>query len=452
MSTRICLGVWALLLTAVFPAVLSAGVLLQEPESSDRTVQVSVSVTTTGSVFTAGSASKSQKHPLTANARFRFRERRLPPGGRDASALRAIREFETAQVTTSISGRETQTVLPSGNRIAVASGDITGVHSYCPTAMLSRETMDLLELPGEPLVLTALLPSEEVETGGKWKASDWAVQMLASVDAVQKQEMNCELASLKGYEATVSFTGSVLGQRYGANTDVQITGQLTFDTKQKLITSANVTYTIKANIGTVSPGIDAKVESVVTRELAANPGKLTDALVEATPISPPAGAESLAFDAEPWKVQMVHDRSWHLFQAVLEGTSQVVIFRLMENGSLLCQCNVARIPSAAPGKTAPLDQFEADIQTSLGKRFKAMRKREQIPSEDGRIIHRVIAEGQTSLLKDKEAVEVPMQWNYYIVTAPTGEQLSFVFAIEPQLAEQLADRDLQMVQSVRFVK
>jgi hypothetical protein len=81
-----------------------------------------------------------------------------------------------------------------------------------------------------------------------------------------------------------------------------------------------------------------------------------------------------------------------------------------------------------------------------------MRKREQIPSEDGRIIHRVIAEGQNSLVKDKEAVEVPMQWNYYIVTAPTGEQLSFVFAIEPQLVEQLADRDLELVQSVRFVK
>lgn len=440
------------LLTAAFPGVLSASVLLQEPESSDRTVQTSVSVTTTGSVFTAGSASKSQKHPLTANARFRFRERRLPPGGRDANALRAIREFETAQVSTSVSGRETQTVLPASHRIAVASGDVTGVHCYCPTAKLSRETMDLLDLPGEPLALTGLLSGDSLEAGAKWKASDWAVQMLATVEAVQKQEMNCELVSVQGDVATVSFKGSVLGQRYGANTDVQISGELTFDTRQKLINSARVTYAIKANIGTVSPGIDAQVESIVTREVSPSKGKLTDALVEATPISPPTGAELLAFDAEPWKVQLVHDRSWHLFQAVLEGTSQVVIFRLMENGSLLSQCNVARIPSAAPGKTAPLDQFEADIQTSLGKRFKAMRKREEIPSEDGRIIHRVIAEGQTSLLKDKEAVEVPMQWNYYIVTAPTGEQLSFVFAIEPQLVEQLADRDLLMVQSVRFVK
>lgn len=452
MSTRISLSVWTLLAVALFPAVLPAAVQLQEPESSERTVQVSVSVTTTGSVFTAGSATKSQKHPLTANARYRFRERRLPPGGRDAAALRAIREFETAQLTNSISGRDTQIILPASQRIAVSAGDLTGVHSYCPTAMMSRETLDLLELPGDPLALTALLPSGEVEAGAKWKPNDWAVQMLASVDAVQKQEMNCELVSVKGSNATISFTGSVLGQRYGANTDVQLSGELTFQIEQKLISSARVNYTVKANIGTVSPGIDAKVESVVTRELASAPGKLTNALIEATPISPPAGTESLVFDAEPWKVQMVHSRSWHLFQAVLEGNSQVVIFRLMESGSLLCQCNVARIPSAAPGKTAPLDQFEADIQTSLGKRFKAMRKREQIPAEDGRIIHRVIAEGQNSLVKDKEAVEVPMQWNYYIVTAPTGEQLSFVFAIEPQLVEQLADRDLELVQSVRFVK
>lgn len=452
MSTWIRVGAWAVLVAAAWPAALCAGVTLQEPESSDRTVQVSVSVTTTGAVFTAGSASKSQKHPLSANARFRFRERRLPPGGRDANALRAIREFEVAQVTTSISDRETQTALPAGHRVFVASGELTGVRSYCPTSMLSRDEADLLELPGEPLALAALLPTEEVEAGAKWKSSDWAVQMLATVEAVQKQEMNCELVSLTGDVASISFIGSVLGQRYGANTDVQITGTMTFDTKQKLITAAQVTYVVKANIGTVTPGIDAKVESVVTRALSSTPGKLTDAIVEATPISPPTGAESLVFDAEPWKVQMVHDRSWHLFQAVFEGTSQVVIFRLMENGSLLCQCNVARIPSAAPGKTASLDQFEADIEASLGKRFKAMRKREQIPSDDGRIIHRVIAEGQTTLLKEKESVEVPMQWNYYIITAPTGEQLSFVFAIEPQLVEQLADRDLQLVKSVRFVK
>ncbi len=436
----------------VGPSFTEAATTLHEPEGPERTVQVSVTVTTTGSVFTAGGKEKSQKHPIEAEARFRFRERRLPSGGRDANALRAAREFEIAQLETTISGRQTEQSLPEANRVVVSSGAETGVWVYCPSGMLSRESMDLLELPGEPLALQALLPTEAVEVGAKWSPQPWAIQMLATVEAVQKSAMTCELTSLNADIASIQIDGSVLGQRYGANTDVKVSGQLTFDTKAQLITTAKLTYTMKANIGTVSPGIDARVESIVTRQVTPTPGKLTDALLATLPISPPSGAEMLAFDAAPWKVQLLHDRGWHLFQAVLEGNSQVVIFRLMENGSLICQSNVAKLPTAAPGKHASIDQFESDIQTSLGKRFKSLKPREQMPAEDGRIIYRVVAEGQTTLAGDKGAVEVPMQWHYYLLAAPSGQQLSFVFAIEPPLVEQLKDRDLEMVQSVRFTR
>ncbi len=431
---------------------IEAATTLHEPEGPERTVQTSVSVTTTGSVFTAGGKEKSQKHPIVADARFRFRERRLPSGGRDAQALRATREFEIAQLETTISGRKTGQALPESNRVVVSSGADTGVWVYCPTGMLSRESMDLLELPGEPLALQALLPTEAVDVGAKWSPQPWAIQMLATVEAVQKSAMTCELTSLKADIATIQIDGSVLGQRYGANTDVKVAGLLTFDTKAQLITTAKLVYTIKANIGTVSPGIDARVETVVTRQVSPTPGQLTDALLATLPISPPSGAEMLTFDAAPWKVQLLHDRGWHLFQAVLEGNSQVVIFRLMESGSLICQSNVARLPTAAPGKHASIDQFEADIQTSLGKRFKSLKPREKLPADDGRIIYRVVAEGQTTIASEKGTTEVPMQWNYYLLAAPNGQQLSFVFAIELQLVEQLKDRDLEMVQSVRFTR
>ena len=435
-----------------WPVSTHAATTLREPEGSERVVQASVSVTTSGSVFTSGGKEKSQKLPIEAKAKFRFRERRLPSGGRDAASLRAVREFEVASLDTTISGRESKQELPEGNRLIVASGAETGVWVYCPGSMLSRETMDLLELPGEPLALQALLPASEVEVGDKWAPNAWAVQMLATVEAVQKSEMNCELTSLKGNTATIAIEGSVLGQRYGANTEVKVSGELTYDIKAQLIASAKLAYQMKANIGTVSPGIDARVDTVVTRQVVPTQGKLTDKLVEDLPVSPPRGAEMLTFDAAPWKAQLLHERRWHLFQAVLEGTSQVVIFRLMEDGSLICQCNVTQIPKAAPGQHASLEQFESDIKTSLGQRFKAMQPYEKIPDDNGQTIYRFIAEGQTTLASGKEAIEVPMQWHYYLLAAPNGQQLSFVFAIEPKLVEQLAERDLEMVRSVRFVK
>ena len=436
----------------LWPLDAIAAITLHEPDGSDRVVQVSVSVTTTGSVFTAGGMEKIQKLPIEAQARFLFRERRLPSGGRDAHSLRAAREFEIAELQTTISGLQSQQSLPENNKLIVSSGATTGVWVYCPTGMLSRETMDLLELPGEPLALQALLPLEAVEIGGKWSPNSWAIQMLATVEAVQKSEMSCVLTSVKENMATIELEGNVLGQRYGANTDVKIAGQMTFDLKTELIVSAKLTYNIKANIGTVSPGIDARVETVVTRKITPTPGVLTDALLETLPISPPRGVEMLAFDADPWKVQLLHDRNWHLFQAVFEGSSPAVIFRLMENGSLICQSNVEKLPTAPAGQHTLLDQFEEDIKNRLGKRFKSLQPREKIPSDNGQIIYRVVAEGQTTLAGEKGAVDVPMQWNYYLLAAPSGQQLSFVFAIEPQLVEQLQDRDVEMVKSVRFLK
>lgn len=447
-------------LSAVASGMLIAGAAhlsaestrFQEAEDPQRIVRNTLTVKTTGSVFTSATKDKSQKHPLAATAQFVFQERRLPSGGRDSLAFRAAREFESASLKTSVSGRETQSVLPTANRLIVANGTGAGVWSYCPTSLLTRETMDLLELPCDPLALQAILPAEGLDVGGKWSAPGWSAQMLGTVEAVQKAEINGEVVSREAGKAILKIEGRILGQRYGSNTDVRIAGQITFDESVRLISAAVLTYTVKANIGTVSPGIDAQVETTLTRQVEKTSDTLTNQWIESIPISPPESVSMLALDALPWKIQLLHDRSWHLFQSVFEGPAQVVILRLMENGGLICQCNVAQIPAAPPGQHAPIEQFEADIERSLGKRFTAIQTRNKLPTDDGRLVYRVIVEGQNTLISDKGTVEVPMEWHYFLCAAPSGRQLSFVFAIEPKLAEQLGDRDVEMVRSVRFLR
>ncbi len=453
-SRRAALVVAASVALACGPAisVQAEAVTLQESDDQKRVTRNELTVQTTGFVFTSATKDKSQKHVLEATAQFVFHERRLPSGGRDAMALRAVRDFEKATLATSVSGLKTESTLPSANRVVVASGSEAGVWSYSPAGHLGRETMDLLELPGDPLALQPLLPTEAVEVGAKWAAPSWAVQLLGSLEAVQKGELNCELASREAGRAVIQIEGKILGQRYGSNTDERIAGKITFDEKAQLIQGATLTYTIKANIGTVSPGIDARVEVSLARQVVAASGALTDPLVESIPVSPPESVSMLALDATPWKVQLLHDRNWHLFQSVFEGAAQVVILRLMENGGLICQCNIAQFPTAPPGQHTPLEQFEGDIERSLGKHFKAIAARDKLPTDDGRLIYRVVVEGVNTLVSDKESVEVPMEWHYYLCAAPTGRQLRFVFTIEPKLVEQLGERDAEMVKSLRFLK
>jgi hypothetical protein len=427
-------------------------ITIDEPATDVRVRQVATEVRTSGKIFTNAGNSKTNEHTLTATAMFRYRERRLPPAGRDFQSLRALREFELAKMQSQVAGHDTGAELPASQRLVVVHGDRNGMQCYSPGHPMARESVDLLELPGDPLILAALLPRTPVTPGAQWKAPEWAAQMLASLEAVDKAEMNCRLTTANAATAVIEFNGSVHGQRYGANSDVTIAGRLTFDRQSQMIRQAVAKYGIKSSVGTINPGIDATVDVTVERVAADSPGGLTDAVAEVIPLEPAPGNLLLEFAAPPWGVALSFDRKWFVFQALFEGTPQVAILRLMENGSLICQCNMSPIAAASPGQHTPIDQFEADIRQALGDKFKTFTSRDQLPTDDGRTILRVIANGEMSVTGEQGTVKLPMNWIYYLCADRTGKQMSFVFVIEPEYLKLLAGRDLEMVKSVRFTR
>lgn len=427
-------------------------VTLDESATDVRVRQVATEVRTSGRVFTNAGNNKTNEHELSAMAAFRYRERRLPPAGRDFQSLRALREFELATMQTQVAGHDSGAELPAKQRLVVVRGERNGLQCYVPGQRMSRESVDLLELPGDPLILTALLPRSAVTPGAQWKAPEWAAQMLATLEAVVKVELNCRLASADARSAVVEFNGAANGQRFGANTDVTITGRLVFDRQANLIRQANAKYVIKSSIGTINPGIDATVDVTVDRMLADSSGRLTDAVADIVPLEPQPSDLLLEFAAPPWGITLSTDRQWFVFQALFEGTPQVAILRLVEQGSLVCQCNLSPIPAAAPGEHTPLEQFERDIQQALGDKFQRFTARDTLPADDGRTILRLVAEGEMTVNGEQGLVKLPMNWIYYLCADRTGKQLSFVFVVEPAFMDVLANRDVAMVKSVRFAR
>lgn len=440
----------ALLLTVLQGAASADSIKLNEPETDVRVRRVASEVHTSGTFYFNGGGGKTVSHEVEAVAAFRYRERRLLPGGRDARALRAIRELSLATAHTRVGDFDSDTELPAELRLIVTEGRREGVLNYCPERPMSRDAVDLLNIPGDPLTLTALLPRQAVDVGAEWSPSDWAVQMLATLEAVSTSEMTCTLVSVEGRVARVEFRGQIDGQRHGANTEVGINGHLLYDTEQRIIRTGQLSYTIKSSIGTIDPGMDATVDVTMQRELDDSPGRLTDEVASQIKLQPAAEDLALQFDASPWGVTFQHDRGWYVFQAILAGTPKVVILRLMDQGSLICQCNVSPIPAAPAGQHASLDSFESDIAEVLGDNLKQIVSRDELPASDGRKIFRFVAEGQIQVAGNAGAVEIPMQWIYYLVAAPSGKQVSAMFAIEPAYLETLAGRDVEMMQSIRF--
>ena len=425
---------------------------LAEPATDTRTFTTRTSVVTTGKVFTFNSDGKPEPLELKATAQLEFHSRRLPSAGRDAESLRSAREFVSAQVDTEVADFKTGAKLPAQLKTVIASGTREGVRSYCPDVLMTREALDLLEMPGDPLGLVAILPGDPVDVGAEWTPPEWAAQMLAGVEAAETTEIKCNFESIdKGY-ALFAVNGSVKGQRLGSIATVTFVGKVQYNIAEKFMTGARMRYQVKSDVGTINPGLEAQVDVTFSRSKAAGPGLLTDAYLQAVPLDPPAAALELVFDAVPWGVRLLHSRSWHLFQAVYDGQHPVAILRMMNSGALVSQCNISPVLSVKPGERTPPQQFEQDIQQSLGARLKQLVDQEDIPTQNGQFIYRVVAEGEVEITGDKGAVKLPMNWIYYLCTNTDGRQVSFVFAVEPHLREQLGQEDRNIVTSTTFFK
>ena len=324
--------------------------------------------------------------------------------------------------------------MPENLRIVAVHGQREGMLRYCPNASLSRESLDLIDLPGDSLAALALLPSRPVEVGEEWTVPDWAVQMFTATDAILNSEMRCTLTKVEGDAAHVSFHGQLEGARLGAHTKVELKGTFVFDLNEHLIRHMDMEHDETAGIGVVTPGLESKVRVTLDRMLAAGTGRLTNELIVTLPLDPPASRLSLVLDAEPWGVRLHHDRQWHVFHTSFDPDRPVIILRLLDKGSLISQCNVSLVPPVEAGQHTSIEEFEKNITQSLGDQFRGIVERGRIPAQDGRIINRVIAQGQAQVSGAAGMKPLDMNWVYYLVTHPSGRQVSFVFAMEPEQA------------------
>ncbi|MFM9963319.1 MAG: hypothetical protein ACKV2Q_19085 [Planctomycetaceae bacterium] len=451
-TRRWLVGLWLGLVIGDLSLIAAEKVELAEPESDTRIKLVRSQVQVSGQLKTAGGGGKTIVQTLKADAQYRFFERRLSGAGRDAETLRAARLYRFASNDTEVGPvdapagvvpKKSTLKLPETRHLIVAHGRREGPSLYSPTATLTYDQLDLLRMPGESLSLLGLLPREAVATGDSWKPESWAVQMLCGIEAMTKGEITCQLAESNGDSARVTFVGGGEGATLGATTAVRLTGEFTFDRRAKLIARARVQQTETSSIGAVMPGLEVTANVTLERSLADGASEtnlLNDKAVGDIPLEPAPEMQFLRF--ESWGLRFYHDRNWYQFHQ----TNDVAVFRLMEQGSLIAQANVSPIPAAATGNHTSEEQFQTDIRQSLGKRVKAITKSETLKprnATDRRFLFRVTVDG--------EADGVPMTWFYHLCAAPTGQQASFVFAVETKNLEKFNNRDLGLVRLLEFI-
>lgn len=428
---------------------LSAGprVALQEPSESPRIVRVTGDATATGQAQTPQASGKAIALKSEINAKWEYHEVRLSSSGRDGEAYRSLRQYGPLDVRVQIAEQVTIPKLRDSMRLIVAEGKPDGLRFFSPKAPLMSQELEVLDTPIDALALLALLPNDPVEQGDTWKPSGWVMQFLTGVEAVEKSELSCTAEKVSESEALFQVKGSITGGLLGAGTEITLTGTCTFDVKQELLTLADLTLTEKRSVSPVTTGLNLTSKIHITRKIDDSP-LLSPAAVKDIPTTATPERLLILAEAPQWNLRWNHDRNWHVFHQ----SPQVSVLRLLDRGSLLAQCNVAPIKPAKAGEHMGEKQFQQEVQKAIGKDFRRIVQAEVIPSNDDRYIYRVTAVGETDQpLDNGESKKIPLQWIYYLIASPTGQQIVLVMTLEPESEKRFENQDISLALGMQFM-
>lgn len=399
--------------------------------------QVKVVVEVKGELKLNPDGSAVKHMPLEVTAELAYSERTLAAGAAYATS-RTVRNY--SQATANIKLRETAITnsLRADRRIFVSESGEKLATTFSPLGPLTRDELDLVDVPGSGLALAALLPQRALPVNQSWPIPDWAAARLLGLEAVNQHDLIGKLTEVKENVATIDLGGKVAGAVGGVSSEIELKGKLNFDLKQRAVTWLVLGFTENRAIGHAQPGYNVATKVRMVASPIAPTKDLADAALARLPLKATGETTLIDFTGESAGYQLTHDRRW----GVMADRHDVTILRLIDRGDLVAQCNISRLPQLAQGEQLALEVFQDDVKKTLGKNFGQIVEASQESLGELRSL-RVVVSGTAS--------ELPIQWMYYHLSDAAGNRVALVFTIEGSLVEKYPQIDRELVNGLRFV-
>jgi hypothetical protein len=138
-------------------------------------------------------------------------------------------------------------------------------------------------------------------------------------------------------------------------------------------------------------------------------------------------------DKAAWK--FLHSRNWYVIYDEPTGTK----LRLLHNGELLSQCDVAQMGKADPASPTTLESFRGDLKKGLGDHFGKIISEQEGKTKKG---YR-----ELKIVVGNNSEEMPLVWIYYLLTKPNGDQTVIAYVVQSDNLEKFGDADREIVDS-----
>jgi hypothetical protein len=377
---------------------------------------------------------------LEASAVHAFTERAMivGPGG---LVQKTARVYETAKAAITRGEDRSESTLRPERRLIVAQRWKDQGLTYSPSGALYRPELEVTAGHFDTLCLAGVLPGREVSVGDTWKLASNVVQALCNFEGLTEQNVTGKLESVADGVATFRLTGTAAGIDVGALAKVAIDATGRFDVKAKRLTALEWKQKDERDQGPASPASVVEIAISLKRKAIEQPEELSDVKLVSVPpeLEPPASMLQLDYRDPQGRFSLLHGREWY----VTAENKEHMIMRLMDRGDFVAQVTITPWKNAGKGQHMKAEEFKEAMHDTAGWEPEKILQAGEVPGgTEGRWTYRLSVLGKMS--------GVAALQNFYLVAAPTGEQLVVVFSMTPKQADKLGARDLSFVGSLEI--
>ncbi len=378
---------------------------------------------------------------LKVGTRLEFADRVIAVGA-GGVPTRSVRGVTKASATIGGDARPSTSDLRPEVAALTASrrGDIS-IEVVSLGGPLTRSELELVSGPGDPLIFPSLLPGKPVAVGDHWIVGELAARNLSGYDALAANSLEATLEAVDADSARVRLLGSVRGAVLGGEGSMACDGAYRFNRRTGQIEQLTLRRAETRRPGPVESGLNVKSTLNVTRTVlaAAEAPMLDDNLVSLARNDAASDRNLLLFRSADGKFTLLHDRDWHLYW----DESRQVVFKRLDHGELVAQCNIAPGPEVGPGRHQDLNQFRDDLRKALGTRFVRFEGESDVEGvAAGGFRHRVSIQGKQG--------DAGVLWHYYLIASPGGNQLIATFTLGLAQQVQFGNSDLRMIGTLEW--
>ncbi|WP_186775004.1 hypothetical protein [Allorhodopirellula solitaria] len=385
--------------------------------------------------------SKKRMLPIEAKLALDYEERYLRPAGAtaDSEIIAAERHFHEATGTSRISRNDQEITLRHSVGDVIARRDELPETIYSNDDYLTHEEMDLLRTPIASTAIDALVPDQMMRAGEKVTLLSSDLASFFNLSAIASSDVQVELVAANAAEAKLQLRGKMHGSVSGVPTELKVVGKLTLDRKAGAVTWAAVAVHETREIGNAEPGFDVTATIRMVRKPLPSVQTLPQAPQRiAFDEPPPASRLLVTMASDHVGVEGLMDRRWR----VMKDLPGEAVLRMIENDRSIAQLNLKPLPRLVEGKQLSLEQFQSNVEKTLGDRFGELIGSSEGMTEGGlRMLH-VVVGGRVE--------GVPIQWIMMHLSDDSRRRVLATWTMDGQSVPLLAGSDTQLAASLRL--